>query len=128
MHAKVEKNEGSMEDMRGKHGKKPAAFVQEEKEVENYVTSKATYKAVRCSGCFRDFPRWCLDSNMLIGQLFKEYADQRKAVGGKPACRTSFTSICTKRLNIKFSSMQENKCDMCDGKNIIPSMSNNKSH
>ena len=113
---KIERNEGSMEDMRGKHGKKQNAFVQEVSKIENYVKSKATYIAVRCCICQIDFPRWCLDLKMPIGQFYKEYAVDRIAEGGKPACRTSFTSVCVKKLNIKHSSVQENKCAKCEKK------------
>lgn len=113
IHSKIEYNDGSMEDMRGKHGKRSAVFVQEEKEIEKHIKSYVVYKAVRCARCSKDFPRWCLEKMIPLSQLYKEYTEMRKVLGVKPACRTSFTAICAKKFQIIHNSAPENVCDKC---------------
>ncbi|CAL1544466.1 unnamed protein product [Lymnaea stagnalis] len=113
VHDKIERNADSMADMRGKHGKRSVVFAKEEKEMEKFIKSLAIYKAVRCVRCNTDFPRWCLESSLSLNQLYKEYANDRKQQGVKPACKTSFKNLCAKKFNLKYNSGVENICELC---------------
>ncbi|XP_005098911.1 uncharacterized protein LOC101854718 [Aplysia californica] len=110
---KMEKLGGSMQDMRGRHCKRSYVFMQEQDAVESHVRSVATLKAIQCIQCKKDFTRWCTEPGLSMAHFYKTYAEKRKLEGGKPACRASFTDICTKKFNIKMSMLKEDMCDQC---------------